>query len=71
MEADPNYAAAYAWRVCSASDLPEFQFAESEPDMRRALELDPCEPDQRIAAVFELLNDNFEQPASFAQRPCS
>ena len=44
IEVDPTYAAAYAWRVCAASDLPEFSFPESEPDIRHALELDPWTP---------------------------
>ena len=69
IEADPNYGAAYAWRVCAASDLPEFDFDQSEPDIRRALELDPCDPEaNRIAAVFELLKDNFEQAATLTRR---
>ena len=69
IEADPTYAAAYAWRVCAASDLPEFSFAESEPDIRRALELDPCDAEaNRITAVFELLKDNYDQAAALNRR---
>ena len=69
IEADPNYGAAYAWRVCAASDLPEFDVDRSEPDIRRALELDSCDPEaNRIAAVFELLKENFEQAAALTRR---
>ena len=69
IEADPNYAAAYAWKVCAAADLPEFDFGRSEPDIRRALELDPCDPEaNRIAAVFELLKNNFDGAATLSRR---
>ncbi|ANY84496.1 hypothetical protein BB934_40605 (plasmid) [Microvirga ossetica] len=69
IELDPNYAAAYAWRVCAASDLPEFSFPESEPDIRRALELDPCDAEaNRIASFFELLKSDFDQAAMLMRR---
>ncbi|MGF9764269.1 adenylate/guanylate cyclase domain-containing protein [Microvirga sp. 0TCS3.31] len=69
IELDPNYAAAYAWRVCAASDLPEFSFPESEPDIRRALELDPCDAEaNRIASFFELLKNDFDQAATLMRR---
>ncbi len=69
IEADPNYASAYAWRVCAAADLPEFDLAESEPDIRRALELDPYDPEaNRIMSVFELLKDNFDQAETLMRR---
>lgn len=69
IEADPNYAAAYAWRVCSSSWLPEFDIRAGERDVRRALELDPCDPEaHRIMAFFELLQDNFEQAAALNRR---
>ena len=62
IEADPNYAAAYAWRICAASWLPEFDLDEGERDIRRALELDPCDPEaNRILGFIELLNNNFDQ----------
>jgi adenylate cyclase len=67
IEADPNYAAAYAWRVCAASWLPEFDLNEGERDIRRALELDPCDPEgNRILGFIELLNNNFEQAKSLS-----
>ncbi len=69
IELDANYAAAYAWRVCAASDLPEFSFPESEPDIRRALELDPCDAEaNRIASFFELLKNDFDQAATLMRR---
>ena len=61
IEADPNYAAAYAWRVCAASWLPEFNLDEGERDIRRALELDSCDPEaNRILGFIEMLKSNFE-----------
>ena len=69
IELDPNYAAAYAWRVCAASDLPEFSFPENEPDIQRALELDPCDAEaNRIASFFEMLNNDFDQAAMLMRR---
>jgi tetratricopeptide (TPR) repeat protein len=69
IEADPDYASAYAWRVCAASDLPEFNFDESEPDIRRALELDPCDAEaNRIRSFFELLKDNFAEAEALMRR---
>ena len=54
IEADPNYATAYAWRVCAASWLPEFDLGAGEQDIRRALELDPCDPEaNRILGFIE------------------
>jgi class 3 adenylate cyclase len=70
IEADPNYAAAYAWRVCAASWLPEFDvFGAGERDIRRALELDPCDPEaNRILGFIELLKSNFDQAKSLSLR---
>ena len=62
IEADPNYAAAYAWRVCAASWLPDFDFAAGERDIRQALKLDPSDPEaNRILGFIELLKDNHDQ----------
>jgi class 3 adenylate cyclase/TolB-like protein/Tfp pilus assembly protein PilF len=69
VELDPNYGAAYAWRVYAASDLPEFAIPEGEADIRRALELDPCDAEaNRIASFFELIKDNFDQAATLMRR---
>jgi adenylate cyclase len=70
IELDPTYGAAYAWRVCAASDLPEFSYPDSgEPDIRRALELDPCDAEaNRIASFYELLKGDFDQAARLMRR---
>lgn len=70
IELDPSYAAAYAWRVCAASDLPEFSYPEGgEPDIRRALELDPCDAEaNRIASFYELLKGDFDQAVRLMRR---
>jgi adenylate cyclase len=61
IEADPSYGAAYAWRVCAASWLSDFDLDQGERDIRRALELDPCDAEaNRIMGVLELLKGNFE-----------
>jgi len=42
--------------------LPEFDLNEGEPDIRRALELDRCDPEvNRILGFVEMLNMNFDQ----------
>ena len=67
IEADPNYAAAYASRVCAASWLPEFDLDQGERDIRRALELDPCDPEaNRILGFIELLRNNFDRAKSLS-----
>jgi class 3 adenylate cyclase/TolB-like protein/Flp pilus assembly protein TadD len=69
IEADPNYAAAYAWRVCAASWLSDFDFDAGERDIRRALELDPCDPEaNRILGFVELLKDNFDDAEAHSLR---
>jgi adenylate cyclase len=69
IELDPDYAAAHAWRVCAASDLPGFSFPENEPYILRALELDPCDAEaNRIASFFELLKSDFDQAAALMRR---
>jgi adenylate cyclase len=69
IEADPNYGAAYAWRVCSASWLPEFDIDWGERDIRRALELDPCDAEaNRIAGVFEMFKGNFDRAKMYSER---
>jgi adenylate cyclase len=69
IEADPTYAAAYAWRVCAASWLPDFDLGRAEGDIRRALELDPWDPEaNRIMGFLELCKDNYEQAVARGQR---
>jgi tetratricopeptide (TPR) repeat protein len=65
--ADPNYAAAYAWRVCAATWLPEFDLDEVERDICRALELDPYDPEaNRILGFLELVKGNFDRAKSLS-----
>jgi adenylate cyclase len=69
IEADPNYAAAYASRVCAASWLQDFDIGAGKRDLRRALELDPCDPEaNRILGFIELLKSNFDQAKSLSLR---
>jgi TolB-like protein/class 3 adenylate cyclase len=69
IEADPSYAAAYAWRVCSGSWLPDFDFEAGQRDVNRALELDPHDPEaNRIRAVVDLLKGDFEGARLHSQR---
>jgi adenylate cyclase len=69
IEADPTYAAAYAWRVCSSSWLPDFDFEAGQRDVDRALELDPHDPEaNRIRAAVDLLKGDFEGARLHSQR---
>lgn len=69
IEADPTYAAAYAWRTCSASGLPDFDFEAGVRDVSRALELDPHDPEaNRIMAAVDLLKGNFDGALLHSQR---
>jgi TolB-like protein/Flp pilus assembly protein TadD len=62
IEADPNYSAAYAWRVCAGSWLSDFDYAQGRRDIHRALELDPCDAEaNRIAGVLALMNGNYDE----------
>jgi adenylate cyclase len=69
IDADPNYAAAYAWRVCAASGLPDFDYDQGRRDIQRALELDPCDAEaNRIMGVFELMNRNFDEALAHGRK---
>lgn len=69
IEADPNYAAAYAWRVCAGSDLPDFDKVQAMRDIRRALELDPYDAEaNRIMGALELMNGNVEEGLAHHRR---
>lgn len=60
IEADPSYAPAYAWRVCSASWLPEFDLEIGKQYIEKALELDPNNPEaHRIMGVISMFEDDF------------
>ena len=59
IEIDANYATAYAWRVCALSWLPEFDRAKALADARKAIELDPGDPEcNRILGYLEFINGN-------------
>ena len=65
ISADPNYAAAYAWRVCAAAWFSDMDIDRAERDIRHALELDPCDPEaNRIMGSVELLKEDFEAAAA-------
>ncbi|MEQ1956854.1 adenylate/guanylate cyclase domain-containing protein [Mesorhizobium yinganensis] len=69
INADPNYAAAYAWRVCAASWLSDFDYEKGRRDICRALELDPCDAEaNRIMGVFELMNGNFDEALAHGRK---
>jgi adenylate cyclase len=60
IEADPNYGPAYAWRICAASWLPEWNINEDMHYIERALELDPNNPEaQRIMGVVQMFKGDF------------
>ena len=61
IEADPTYGPAYAWRICAASWLPEFNLDKDRHFIDRALELDPNNPEaQRIMGVIQMIQGDFE-----------
>jgi len=69
IEADPSYGPAYAWRVCSASWLPEFDLEIGKQHIEKALELDPINPEAlRIMATVMMLEDNFESAKVHIER---
>ena len=69
IEADRNYGAAYAWRVCAASWLADFDFDQGRRDIRRALELDPFDAEaNRIMGVIELMSGNFDDALAHSRR---
>lgn len=69
IEADPNYGPAYAWRICAASWLPEWNINADMHYIERALELDPNNPEaQRIMGVVEMYRGNFDAARYHHQR---
>jgi adenylate cyclase len=60
IKADPNYGPAYAWRICAASWLPEWNINADMHYIERALELDPNNPEaQRIMGVVQMFKGDF------------
>jgi TolB-like protein/class 3 adenylate cyclase/Flp pilus assembly protein TadD len=69
IDADPHYAAAYAYRVCAASWLPEFDFELGLCDVRKANELDPCDAESnRILGFMEFVSGHDEAAKSLMAR---
>jgi adenylate cyclase len=69
IEADTNYAAAYAWRVCATSWLPDFDFDWALRDIRKAIELDASDPESnRILGYIEFTRGNYEQAKALSLR---
>ena len=61
IEEDPSYGPAYAWRICAASWLPEFELTKEKSFIEKALELDANNPEaQRIMGSIQMLEGNFE-----------
>jgi TolB-like protein len=59
--ADPNYGLAYAWRVCAAGWLPDFDLEESMKTIQKAIEIDQNEAEaQRIMGSCQMLSGDFE-----------
>jgi TolB-like protein/Tfp pilus assembly protein PilF len=62
IKADPDYGLAYAWNVCAASWLPDFDEEEGFCKIQRALELDENEPEiHRIMGSFQMMYGDFEK----------
>ena len=61
IEADPNYGLPYAWWVCSASLLPDFDVDKGLKYTKRALELDENNAEaHRIMGSYQMWLRNFE-----------
>ena len=59
--ADPNYCVAYAWQVCAASSLPDFNIDESMKNIQKAIELDENEAEaHRIMGSMQMHYRDFE-----------
>ena len=59
--ADPSYSVAYAWKVCAASQLPDFNLEESMKIIQKAILLDENEAEaHRIMGVIKMLYRDFE-----------
>lgn len=61
IEADPDYGIAYAWHVCSASSLPDFDNDKGFKYARKAIELDENDAEaHRIMGAYQMIKGNFE-----------
>lgn len=69
IEADPNYSLPYAWWVCSASWLPDFDVDKGLRYLKKALELDENNAEaHRIMAAYQMWMGNFETAEHHVQR---
>ena len=61
IEADPNYGLPYAWWVCSASWLPDFDSDKGLKYIKKAIELDENNAEaHRIMGSYQMWLGNFE-----------
>ena len=61
IEADPSYSRAYAWHVCSASRLPDFDVDKGFRYVTKALELDENDAEaHRIMGSYQMGMGNYE-----------
>jgi len=61
IEADPNYGLPYAWWVCSASHLPDFDSDKGLRYVKKAIELDENNAEaHRIMASYQIWLGNFD-----------
>jgi TolB-like protein len=59
--ADPSYGLAYAWRVCAASGLPDFDLDEAMKTIQKAIELDENDAEaHRMMGSAQMLYRDFE-----------
>ena len=62
IDADPDYGLPYAWYICAATWLPEFDAEDEFPKIQRAFELDKNEPEiHRIMGAYQMLYGDFEK----------
>jgi len=62
IESDEKFSRAYSMRVCSASNLDDFDFVAAEKQIEKALTLDPNDPEaHRIMGMMQLrMHRNFD-----------
>jgi adenylate cyclase len=69
IEADPNFGRSYAMKICAVSGLPNFDYAEGERIMHRALELDPNDPEaNRIMGSIQMQKGDFEASRKYHEK---
>ncbi len=69
IEADPNFGRSQAMKVCAISGLPDFDWADGERQLHRALELDPNDPEaNRIMGSIQMSKGDFEAAKQYHQK---